>query len=132
MKRKSPKNHRRKQRAEKNAKQWGIITLGDVNWVDSGQTLYFDGSATATTMSFDSAGFTAGDIITISGAIPPVVKIKNPKNIHPARRRKMRKKAENDGTYIITEVQGNTITVQDGDTITLNTLYAYCKEEWSK
>lgn len=124
MKRKMPSKHRRAKRAAKKD-AWGIV------WHDSTDSLlYYDNSATttwtATDFTFTTAGFSAGDIITISGTTPKAKKVN--KKVHVARRRKTKKSS--DGVYTIKGIQGSTITVAAGETITLNALYSFCKDEW--
>lgn len=96
MKRKSPKNYRRKKRAT--ARRY----LGTSTWLDTDTTLYHNASPNTTTTtvtfptsSFGSGGFVAGDIVTVSGATEP----KRSKKVHVARRRIPKRSKNGDWSF---------------------------------
>ena len=104
-KRKTVQGVRRAKRAAKdNARTFGdLLTFSDVTWVDGG-SLYFDQTA-ATTITFDTSGFTVGDTITIAGATQQ--KIKSKKKVHVARRRMK----TIEPSYTITNMSSTNITI---------------------
>lgn len=121
MKRKSPKNYRRKKRdAEKKYSNITTLDDGTISTFNSAAVLYFNQSNTVTTtIKFPTA--LVGDIITVSGCTEP----KRAKKVHPARRRIP--KRNNNGTYVITNADNNCITIENNSstkacgTITMET-----------